>query len=132
MFLMDEKIGEEYTIHLSDLDEFLASRLLETEKMPLGLSVSKHDSQGNIVIQQKSNENRIEEGGIDFELSPSEYQSLDSIDISDFTNRTVYTSSAYDFFDFLLMYFSYVDCILDFSGSSWRIKILNFKEVDKS
>ncbi len=115
------------TIHLSELDEYLASRLLDNE-VPLRFILSKEDSQGYINIRQENNEIKIQEGGIDFELSPSEYQSLDSINILDFTNQTIYTSSAYEFFDFMLMYFSRLEYLLDFYNSSWRIRILSFKE----
>jgi len=115
------------TIHLSELDEYLASRLLDNVA-PLRFAVAKEDSQGYINIRQENNEIKIQEGGIDFELSPSEYQSLDSINILDFTNQTIYTSSAYEFFDFMLMYFSRLEYLLDFYNSSWRIRILSFKE----
>jgi hypothetical protein len=115
------------TIHLSELDEYLASRLLDNVA-PLRFTVAKEDSQGYINIRQENNEIKIQEGGIDFELSPSEYQSLDSINILDFTNQTIYTSSAYEFFDFMLMYFSRLEYLLDFNNSSWRIRILSFKE----
>lgn len=123
---MAEKIGDSYIVHLSELDEFLASRLLEEKTSPLCFSISTHDSQGNINILQKTNENKIQEGGIDFELSPSEYQSLYSINILDYTKTTVYTSSAYEFFDFILMYFSSFECLVDFSGNSWRVKIQRY------
>jgi len=115
------------TIHLSDLDEFLAFELLE-QPLPIALAISKKDSQGNITILSGKNNSVIDEKGIDFELSPSEYQSLDSVNISDFTNQTVYTSSAYEFFDFILMYCSELQCIADFYGNSWRIRIINFAE----
>ncbi len=115
------------TIHLSELDEYLASRLLDNEA-PLRFTVAKEDSQGYITIGQEKTEMTIEAGGIDFELSPSEYQSLDSINILDFTNQTIYTSSAYEFFDFMLTYFSRLEYLLDFYNSSWRIRILSFKE----
>ncbi len=115
------------TIHLSELDEYLASRLLDNVA-PLRFAVAKEDSQGYINIRQENNEIKIQEGGIDFELSPSEYQSLDLINILDFTNQTIYTSSAYEFFDFMLMYFSRLEYLLDFYNSSWRIRILSFKE----
>lgn len=118
---------EENTIHLSELDEYLASKLLDSNNA-LRFSMSKVDLQGYINIRQDKNDAVIEEGGIDFELSPSEYQSLDSINILDFTNQTIYTSSAYEFFDFMLMYFSRLEYLLDFYNSSWRIRILNFIE----
>lgn len=121
---------EARTIHLSELDEFLASALLDIEETPFRISVSKIGVQGYITIAHGKTTTRIREGGIDFELSPSEYQSLDSIEIEDFTNQTIYTSSAYEFFDFILMYFSYLECILDFTDNSWRINILKYKESD--
>lgn len=118
---------EEKKIHLSELDEYLASRFIDNNKT-LKFSVNKEDAQGNIRIQQEVNEIAIEESGIDFELSTSEYQSLNSINISDFTTQTIYTTSAYEFFDFVLMYFSSIEYLLDFNNSSWRIRILSFKE----
>lgn len=124
---MNAGYSEEKIIHLSELDEYLATRLLENSST-LRFKLSKYDSQGYITIEQKENEVTIEEGGIDFELSPSEYQSLDSVNILDFTNQTIYTSSAYEFFDFMLMYFSHLEYLLDFKNSSWRIRILSFKE----
>ena len=128
---MSENIGEQYTIHLSELDEFLASRLLDSEN-PISLCFSKKDLQGNIFVQQKSCKDKIEEGGVDFELSPSEYQSLDLTNIHDYTRRTVYTSSSYEFFDFVLMYLSTFECLFDFNGNSWRIKITKFKEIERN
>lgn len=127
MFQMKESNYESKTIHLSELDDYLASRLLENSTT-LRFQLSKYDSQGYITIEQEENKIMIEEGGIDFELSPSEYQSLDSINILDFTSQTIYTSSAYEFFDFMLMYFSHLEYLLDFNNSSWRIRILSFKE----
>lgn len=124
---MNEDERKENTIHLSELDEYLASKLLDSNSA-LRFSMSKVDLQGYINIRQDKNDAVIEEGGIDFELSPSEYQSLDSINILDFTNQTIYTSSAYEFFDFMLMYFSRLEYLLDFYNSSWRIRILNFIE----
>ena len=128
MFLMNEAICEQKTVHLSELDEYLASKFLDKQSA-LRFTMSRNDSQGYITIKQENNEQEIEERGIDFELSPSEYQSLDSINILDFTNQTIYTSSAYEFFDFMLMYFSFLQYLIDFTGSSWRLKILSFKEV---
>ncbi|GJM15869.1 MAG: hypothetical protein DHS20C13_11960 [Thermodesulfobacteriota bacterium] len=128
MFLMNNIIYEQKRIHLSELDEYLASRFLDKQSA-LRFTMSRNDLQGYVTIKQEKNEQEIEERGIDFELSPSEYQSLNSINILDFTNQTIYTSSAYEFFDFMLMYFYYLEYLVDFTGSSWRVKILGFKEV---
>ena len=121
---------EKKTIHISELDDFLASSLVDSETTPLMFSVSKYDSQGYITIGQGKASGRIREGGIDFELSPSEYLSLDSIEIEDFTRQTIYTSSAYEFFDFILMYYTCLECLLDFTGNSWRINILKYKKSE--
>jgi len=127
---MIDTTDKEETIHLSELDDFLASRLVNSETTPLMFSVSKYDSQGYITIGQGKASGSIREGGIDFELSPSEYLSLDSIEIEDFTKQTIYTSSAYEFFDFILMYYPDLECILDFTGNSWRINILKYKKSE--
>lgn len=119
----------EHEIHISELNEFLALKFLDNVTIPIRFSVFKKDTQGNIIIQQKDNELEIEEGGIDFELSTSEYQSLDSINVTDFTNKTVYTSSAYEFFDFILMYYSRFEFLSEFNGSAWKIRIL--KEIEE-
>lgn len=114
-------------IHLSEMDEFLALRVLE-QPAPVGLSISKIDAQGNVSVTCFDNQKEIDDVGIDFELLPSEYQFLDSVNISDYTSQTVFTSSAYEFFDFLLMYYSEIRCIADFNGISWRIKIISCSE----
>jgi hypothetical protein len=118
----------EHEIHISDLDEFLALKFLDDVTRPMRFSVLRKDTQGNIIIQQKDNDQKLKEGGIDFELSPSEYQSLDSINVTDFINKTVYTSSAYEFLDFILMYYIQFEFLTEFNGSSWQIRILNGTE----
>ena len=118
----------EHEIHISDLDEFLALKFLDDVTRPMRFSVFRKDTQGNIIIQQKDNDQKLKEGGIDFELSPSEYQSLDSINVTDFKNKTVYTSSAYEFLDFILMYYLQFEFLTEFNGSSWQIRILNGTE----
>ena len=118
----------EHEIHISDLDEFLALKFLDDVTRPMRFSVLRKDTQGNIIIQQKDNDQKLKEGGFDFELSPSEYQSLDSINVTDFINKTVYTSSAYEFLDFILMYYIQFEFLTEFNGSSWQIRILNGTE----
>jgi hypothetical protein len=118
----------EHEIHISDLDEFLALKFLDDVTRPMRFSVLRKDTQGNIIIQQKDNDQKLKEGGIDFELSTSEYQSLDSINVRDFINKTVYTSSAYEFLDFILMYYFQFEFLTEFNGTSWQIRILNGTE----
>jgi len=49
---------------------------------------------------------------------------LEGIEVSDFLKKPVFTSSAYEFFDFLLMSLDSLECLVDFSGNAWKIKVL--------
>ncbi|MEE9238822.1 MAG: hypothetical protein V3U58_04590, partial [Thermodesulfobacteriota bacterium] len=55
---------EARTIHLSEIDEFLASALLDIEETPFRISVSKIGVQGYITIAHGKTTTRIREGGI--------------------------------------------------------------------
>lgn len=126
---MSNEIYEEETIHLSEIDDYLASKLVGSRAKTHMFRVCGLDPQGYITIGQGEARVGIDEGGIDFELSPSSYPSLESIEIGDFTTQTIYTSSAYEFFDFILMYLSQLECVVDFTNSSWRIRILSYDQA---
>ncbi len=127
---MNEEFQAEKKIHMSEIDEFLATALLEEKEKPIGLAVRKNENQGYIsVFVLKAREN-MEEEGIDFELSPCECVDLESMEISDFLRKPVFTSSAYEFFDFVLMFFDLFECLVDFTGNAWKIKILRTKDLE--
>ncbi|MEM7008029.1 MAG: hypothetical protein AAF462_02745 [Thermodesulfobacteriota bacterium] len=125
---MSKDITQDKELHLSELDEFLASQIVDGSMSSLGYLIIRLDYQGNIRISEIANTLEIEKGGIDFELSPSEYQALNSIDVLDFTKSPVYTSSAYEFFDFMMMYFSKLWCSTEFNGKSWKVKIYRYEK----
>jgi hypothetical protein len=113
----------ENKLHISNLDELLAEVILNCEEKPIKLLIRKEGTQGFIsLFIPKCNKEIIEEDGIDFELSPCER--IENPAISDFLNKTVFLSSAYEFFDFVLMFFDTVECLLDFNGYAWKVKIL--------
>ncbi len=110
--------------HISNLDEFLASALFEHKEKPLKFSIRKEGVEGYISINLLKSEEVMEEDGIDFELSPCECIDFDSMKISDFLYKPVFTSSAYEFFDFIFMFFHTIECLVDFTEDAWKIKIL--------
>ncbi len=119
----------ESKIHISNLDESLAEALLYSEEKPIKLLIRKDEAQGYLsLLLLKSNE-EIEEEGIDFELSPCECIDFDSIEVSDFLNKPVFTSSAYEFFEFIFMFFDTVECLVGFTGDAWKVKILKSQKT---
>ncbi len=120
---MDIGSLEEKKIHISNLDEFLAETLLQSKERPIKLSIQKEGVEGYVSVNLLKSDEDMEEDGIDFELSPCECIDFDSMDISDFLYKPVFSSSAYEFFDFIFMFLSSIECIVDFKGDSWKIKI---------
>ena len=103
---MDIGSLEEKKIHISNLDEFLASALLEYQEKPIKLSIHKEGIEGYVSVNLLKSGEDMEEDGIDFELSPCECIDFDNLEISDFLYKSVYTSSAYEFFEFIFMFFA--------------------------
>lgn len=109
-------------IKLSEIDEFLAERVLEDSRA-LRLSLSLEDTDGNIRIKEHGFED-VEFGeGIDFELSTSECRGSEDIEAADLEGMTVHTSSAYGFFEYYLDTMGSADCYIDFRDSAWVIKL---------
>lgn len=111
-------------IHLSGLDEFLADSIVGVKQKPLKFLMHKNGDQGFISAALLETKEGMEEEGIDFELSSCECGGLDSLEISSYLMKPVYTSSAYEFFDFVLTFLDSFECLVDFTGNSWKIKII--------
>jgi len=120
---MNKEYLLEKKIHISNLDDFLASALLECQEKPIKLSIHKEGVEGNISVNLLKSEEDMEGDGIDFELSPCECIDFDNMEISDFLYKPVFSSSAYEFFDFIFMFFRSIECLVDFTGDAWKIKI---------
>src|SRR3970040_770013 len=114
----------EKKIHISNLDDFLASALLECQEKPIKLSIHKKGAEGYLSVNLLKFDEDMEENGIDFELSPCECIDFDNMEISDFLYKPVFSSSAYEFFDFIFMFFSSIECLVDFTSDAWKVKIL--------
>ena len=92
----------------------------------MAFNLTKKDDQGNITIKNLCKaEGCSGEESVDFELSPGESLNLEESNVGQYTERPVDTSSAQEFFDFLLANFSSFECVAEFTGNAWRIKIEN-------
>jgi hypothetical protein len=114
-------------LHLSDLDEFLANAILESVDRPLKLAIRKEGNQGYVfarLLTLRESEG-MPENGVDFELSPCECMDFSNMEVSDFLGKPVFTSSAYELLDFIFMFIDRFECLIDFEGNAWKIKILN-------
>jgi hypothetical protein len=119
----------EKKIHISNLDEFLAEAFLYNKERPIKLLIRKDETQGYLSLSLLRSDEEIEEDGIDFELSPCECVDYDRIEISDFLHKPVFTSSAYEFFEFIFMFFDTIECLVGFTGDAWKVKILKSQKT---
>ena len=110
-------------IHISEIDEYLARRVLEESGTPFGIAVEKRGQEGFVTITKTTGEGALSGEPVDFELSPSEYLNLDYRDIDDLLASPLITSSALELFDFLFLRFKKFNCLLEFSGNAWKVKI---------
>jgi hypothetical protein len=110
-------------IHITEIDEYLARRVLEEGGAPFGIAVEKRGQEGFVTITKTTGEGALSDEAVDFELSPSEYLNLDYRDIEDLLASPLITSSALELFDFLLQRFKRFNCLLEFTGNAWKVKI---------
>lgn len=61
--------------------------------------------------------------GIDFDLSPSCCAEIDNVNLDDYINKPLVTSSAYELFEFLGNFCTSLSCLVEFTGSAWRITV---------
>jgi hypothetical protein len=115
-----ERIDE---IHISEIDVYLAARMVEGSDKPLGLMVEKSGDEGYITLTDTKESRALREEAIDFELSPSEYLNLDDRELDDLLASPLVTSSALELFDFLLLRSSKFSCLLEFTGNAWKVKV---------
>ena len=115
-------------IHISEIDEYLAEKYLDSLGKPLGLLIEKSGDEGYIKLTQVNPGPITRERVIDFELSPSEYLTLDGHGLSELLASTIVTSSAHELFDFMLLRFKSFECLLEFTGIAWKMSFLDYAE----
>ena len=115
---------KEQRLHISEIDEFLAHRLAAGHRRPFKLALTRNGDQGYLKVCMGEYHGLIEGDGVDFDLSPGENKDLDDFDASYFIMKPVYTSSAYELFDYIIAYFHSIECIVDFKENAWLVKVL--------
>ena len=124
MIVMDQEVQPRSRFHISNIDDYLAKSLVNNKARPLKLLIKVEGYQGYYDPLLLETDDVIEGEGIDFELSPLETVGHEVIDLSYFIGRPVYTSSAYEFFDYLFFNFNYLEVLVDFNDNAWQVKIL--------
>jgi hypothetical protein len=115
-----------FVIHVSQIDEFLAERLLESGGSSLAISVRNEGRDGRMSLAAVEVKYAHAGGeGVDFELSACECGGLYAEDIGIYLGRPVYTSSAHELFDFLLAHLASFDCFIEFTGNAWSVTVVN-------
>lgn len=110
-------------IHISEIDEYLASRMVEEGENQLSYKVGKSGNDGMILLSGIEFQEKARLESLDFELSASEYHSLNDIELEELLSRPLVTSSALELFDFLLLRLEGFKCNISFTGNAWRIKV---------
>ena len=111
-------------IHISEIDEYLAVRMVEAGGGVLSLRIEKSGEDGFIEVTDAEDGAPLGEGAVDFELSPSEYLNLGETEFEDLVRVPLITSSALELFDFILLRTGSFEIAAEFTGNAWKIKVL--------
>ena len=119
---MDPLGNRDERIYISEIDEYLARGFIALDGKVIELSITKNGEACFVIVSCKKSDSQLTGDGIDFELSSCECSSLELTDVKDYLGKAVHTSSALEFFDFALGYFSSLNCTVQFTGNAWKIK----------
>lgn len=114
---------EKDVIHISQIDEYLASRIVGEGAGELSLKVGKSGNDGHISIFNVKNQHSGGQDPLDFELSTSEYHSLNETRLEELLRTPLVTSSALELFDLLLLRLKGFNCLISFTGNAWKIEV---------
>lgn len=122
------EIEKKDVIHISQIDEYLASRILGEGANDLSLRVGKSGNDGHISILDTKMQDSGGRDPLDFELSTSEYHSLNETRLEELLRAPLVTSSALELFDFLLLRLKGFSCIISFTGNAWKIEVTELSD----
>lgn len=116
--------------YIQNIDEFFAEFVLSSRSNTL-FKISLKNSEGllNIDIVNiggKDESFDFPESEVDFELSGSECCGLIINDISEYKNKTVFSSSAYELLDQVFVKYNTLCCRVEMEDGSWKIGIFDF------
>ena len=121
---MDTKIVKKQKLHISELDDYLAKLYFE-KNCTIRLVIGDYELDGNFNLFTEISDTVIKEEALDFELSACECSGLEITHFDEIKKSPIITSSAYDFFDYILSDHKEIECLISFKDSSWLIKIIN-------
>ena len=111
--------------HMTELNEFLVEAILGN-KSAIEVEIKDFTTDGFIEIEIFKTDKKYEGLTIDFDLQGCECSGLNEHDdIRDYIGKTVYTSSASEFVDFLSSGSSSSRLLINIEDGSWVISLLN-------
>ena len=115
-------------IHISEIDEYLAFRLMEEGIERISLKIGKSGDDGYIAVTRVELKDTNGQDPLDFELSTSEYHSLNETELKELLLNPLVTSSALELFDFLLLRTTGFKCAISFTQSAWKIEVYELSQ----
>lgn len=112
----------EKEFYINQIDDIFAELFLDA-KSALNIEMKIDQSSGFILAKKIVSSEKDLENGIDFELSTTECCGLNDVDLSDYLSKTVHTSSAYEYFDFVFSFSDRVNADIEFTDDCWKIRI---------
>ena len=112
--------------YINRMDETLAEIFLN-EQCPVNLKMTLSPDSGLINAEYAALDKRLTDNGIDFDLSTSECCGLNDIDLNDYFKKTVHTSSAFEFFDYVFTGSQTVDADVEFTEDCWKIRLNSWR-----
>lgn len=119
-------IEEKAEFYINSINDVFAEIFIESP-VPHNFKMKFEKTNGLVTIIDINNSDNILVDGIDFELSTSECCGLNSTQLSDYVGKTVYTSSALEYFDFVFGFCKEVEFDMELKGGSWKIMINSYK-----
>lgn len=113
---------ERLRVKISEIDEFLAEKIIEG-KGTFRLSLECEEDSGVLQVKHMRFEDTEFGEGMDFELSTSECRGSEDAEPYLLSGKTLYTSSAYEFFEYFFSHESCLKCYVKFENNSWVIKL---------
>ena len=113
-------------LHLTDINEFLITKILKY-KAPVEADIKEFTTDGFIKIDAIKSDKLFDNQILDFDLQACECSGLNEYDdISVYIGKTLHTSSAYEFVEFLTACSSNSKLLVNVENDSWVIKLLNY------
>jgi hypothetical protein len=115
-------------LHLTDINEFLITEIFKY-KAPVEADIKEFTTDGFIKIEVSRSDKLFDNQILDFDLQACEYSGLNEHDdISEYIGKTLRTSSAYEFVEFLTACSSNSKLLVNVENDTWVIKLINFSE----